>query len=326
MSAPPSSHEAQAFAATGAAAGGPWLIVLNPGSGRGMGEDARALIENELKASGRSYRFVPVEGQGVLAANDHAAELAAREGGVLVVAGGDGTVNCAAQAALRHRCPLGVIPMGTFNLFAREHGLSLDLQEATRGLLQAGPRPVQVGLVNQRVFLVNAAVGLYPKLLEDREQAKQLLGRRRRWIAVVAGLKSLLQWRWPLLLDAELDGEVTRLRTPSLFVCNNRLQLQRLGAEEAVAEAVGRGVLAALVAPQVGTWGKFKLLGRALLGRLADGEVRTLALRSLILAQRSARRLKVQTDGEVVWMELPLHFSVSPQPLMLLLPPEQQTA
>jgi len=245
---------------------------------------------------------------------------------VLVAVGGDGTINAAAQAALARDCPLAVVAQGTFNLFSRQLGLPLEAGAAIRCLLHAQPEPVQVGWVNQRAFLVNASVGLYPKLLADREQAKQRLGRRR-WIAVLAGLKSLFEWRLQLALDVELDGDVRRLRTPSLFVCNNQLQLERLGVEEGVVRQLASGRLAAIAARPMDAWAKVKLACLAIVGRLGDArEIDAYPLRSMTVSTRNARRLKVATDGEVQWMELPLRFTVAPRPLRVMLPPPEMRA
>lgn len=304
-----------------------WFVVMSAGADAEQARQKREAIEPALRASGRPHRFVDVGEGGIVAACDSAARLAAAQGGVLVAAGGDGTVNCAAQAALRHGCPLGVVPMGTFNLFAREHGLPLEPAEAVRALQGGRPEGVQAGLVNSRVFLVNASVGLYPKLLEDREAAKKQVGRRARWVAVAAGLVTLFGWRLRMTFDAEVDGRVARLRTPSLFVGNNRMQLRRIGIDETLVEAVGRGRMAALVAHRVGAWGKLKLLLRAVARRLGDApEVDSFGVRSLDVSVPFARRMKVATDGEVQWMALPLRFSVSPRPLMVVLPPPEHRA
>jgi diacylglycerol kinase family enzyme len=253
-----------------------------------------------------------------------AARLAREHGGVLVAAGGDGTINCAAQAALAQDCPLGIVAQGTFNLFARQLGLPLEAGAAARALVTAQPEPVQVGWVNQRTFLVNASVGLYPKLLADREVAKQKLGRRR-WIAMLAALKSLVEWRAQLVLDAELDGHLTQLRTASVFVCNNRLQLERVGVEEDVVAQVGEGRLAGLLVRGTSLWAKLRMLAKAACGKLAaEPEIHSFTLRTLTVGARSARRLKVATDGEVTWMQLPLRFTVAPRPLRVLLPPPEQ--
>jgi diacylglycerol kinase family enzyme len=300
------------------------FIVMNRGSGAAEKDEVRAAITAELERAGRKHRFVPIAPGQIVQACQEAARLAAEHHGVLVAAGGDGTINCAAQAALTHDCPLGVIAQGTFNLFARQHGLPLEAAEATRALLAAAPEPVQVGWVNQRTFLVNASVGLYPKLLADREEVKQKLGRRR-WIAMLAALKTLLEWRLQLVLDAELDGRLTQLRTASVFVCNNQLQLQRIGVEDEVVAQVGEGRLAGLLLPVVGTWAKLRMVLAAALGRLAaDREICSFTLRTLTVAARNARRLKVATDGEVQWMQLPLRFTVAPRPLHVMLPPPEQ--
>lgn len=300
------------------------FIVMNPGSGHNEKDGVRDAVEAELKSAGRRYRFVPVAPGQIVQACDQAARLARDSGGILVAAGGDGTISCAAQAALRHDCPLGVIAQGTFNLFARTHGLPLDAAAATRALLDASPEDTQVGQVNDTPFLVNASVGLYPKLLADREVVKQKLGRRR-WIAMLAGLVSLFEWRLQLRLDVDLDGKVTQLRTPSLFICNNRLQLDRLGIGPEVLDWLGRGRLVGLMVPVVKIGTKLRLVVRALLGRLGTTqEIESFTLRTLTLTTRNAQKLKVALDGEVQWMTLPLRFRVSPRPLKLMLPPADQ--
>lgn len=307
--------------AGGPPAPGELFIVMNPGSGASGKDAVRETIAAELQAAGRPHRFIPVgEGQ-IRPACQEAARLAKEEGGVLVVAGGDGSINCAAQAAVGEDCPLGLIPQGTFNLFARQLGLPLEPAEATRALLRARPEPVQVGSVNQKIFLVNASVGLYPQLLADREQVKQKLGRRR-WIAMLAALKSMMEWRRALVLDAEVDGETTQLRTASVFLSNNPLQLERVGIAEGVVQQVGRGRLACVVVRPLDLWAKLRMLAAAAFGRLGeDRAVDSLALRSLTVGSRRATRLQVATDGEVQTMALPLRFTVAPRPLRVMLPP-----
>jgi diacylglycerol kinase family enzyme len=323
MSAVLSPSVARATNAPGQGAPPEFFIVMNRGSGSSAKDEARAAITSELERAGRAFRFVPIEQGGIVQACQQAARLVAEQGGILVAAGGDGTLNCAAQAAVLHDCPMGVIAQGTFNLFARQLGLPLDASEATRMLLRAMPEPVQVGLVNERVFLVNASVGLYPQLLADREQAKQKLGRRRS-IAMLAALKSMLEWRRRLVLDAELDGEITQLRTATVFVCNNALQLRRVGIDDAIVAQIGQGKLGCLSVRTTTLWSKLRVLAAAAFGQLGrEPEIDSAALRSLTVSTRGAHRAKVATDGEIQWMELPLRFTVAPRPLRVMLPPPE---
>lgn len=301
-----------------------FFIVMNQRSGAGEKDAVREAVEAELRQAGRRYEFVPVQPGEIVQACQHAARLAKEQGGVMVASGGDGTINAAAQAALAQDCPLGLIAQGTFNLFARDLGLPLEAAEATRFLLRSQPEPVQVCLVNEKVFLVNASVGLYPKLLADRERVKQKLGRRR-WIAMAAAFKSLMEWRKQLVLDAEMDGELTRLRTATVFLCNNRVQLARLGIQDYVVQQLDEGRMVCLLAPDMPWWTKLRLLLAAAVGRLGEGrQLQSFPLRSLTVSARKAHRLKVATDGEVLWMELPVRFTVAPKPLRVMLPPPEE--
>ena len=298
----------------------PLFVILNPGSGSNETADVREQIEAGFRAAGRAFRFQEWIGTVVDVCRE-AAQAAAECGGTVVAVGGDGTQNSAAQAALTYRCPFGVIAQGTFNLFARDNGLPLEAEPAARAVAEGLVTPVDVGLVNQRVFLVNASLGLYPRLLADREALKQKLGRRR-WVAVLSGLVSLFQWRRQLRLEVELDGQIRELRTPTLFVCNNRLQLERLGIPSELVERAGHGALVALAPRPRGRWAKLRLALHGIFGTLGDSEeLDAFLFRSLTVKTGNARSLPVATDGEVVRMVPPLRFTVSPHPLQLVKPP-----
>jgi diacylglycerol kinase family enzyme len=315
------SAEPQAVRAASTQPRAEFFIVLNMGSGAARKDEVRAAIEQELQQAGRAHRFVPVQPGEIVQACREAARLAREQGGIMVAAGGDGTLNCAAQAALAEDCPLGIIAQGTFNLFARQLGLPLDAAEATRMLLRAAPEPVQVGWVNQRTFLVNASIGLYPKLLADREEVKHKLGRRR-WIAMLAAFKSMLEWKHRLVLDVECDGQLRQLRAASVFICNNRLQLERVGIDPAVVQQIGEGRLAGVLMRSAKLGAKLRMLAEAMVGRLERGpDIDSFSLRTLTVGSRRASRIKVATDGEIVEMQLPVRFTVAPRPLQVMLPP-----
>jgi len=293
---------------------------MNPGSGHHAGEDPREQISGVLQQAGRRFEIILIENSEVVPACQEAARRAASEGGAIVGVGGDGTINSAAQAALTHDCPLGVIAQGTFNLFARDLGLSQDARKAAEILLLAQPKPVRVGLVNGRVFLVNASLGMYPQLLEDRETAKQKLGRHR-WVAFLAGLLTVFSWARHLRLEMELDGELRRLRTPSIFVGNNRLQLDRVLLSDEMLHRLDEGHLVALCAKPLGFFGKLKAIWHALWGKLDEsGAVDNFAFKSMTVLTPGRRRLKIAADGEGLIMQTPVRFSVSPRPLKVLMP------
>ena len=217
-------------------------------------------IEQVLGSAGRQHDFILIDDPARLPEiAQRAAEAAVRDDGAVVVAGGDGTINAVAQAVLPTGRPFGIVPQGTFNYSPRAHGIPLETTAAAQALLTARLKPVQVGLVNERVFLVNASLGLYPELLQDREQYKREYGRRRS-VALLAGLRTLMQEHRPVRVEIEHDAGREVLQTLSIFVGNNPLQLEQVGLPQA--EDVQRRRLAAVVVKPVGSM-RLVFLGRS---------------------------------------------------------------
>lgn len=300
----------------------PFFIVFNLGSGSEEAVAACATLDAVLRAAGREYRVLRVEEPAQLAqVAAEAVALAQDRAGVVVAAGGDGTLNTVAQAALGSGRPFGVLPQGTFNYFSRTHGIPSDTGQAARVLLECPPQPVPVGLVNGQVFLVNASLGLYPELLEEREAYKQRYGRSRR-VAWWAGVRTVLRGHPLLNVRLERDGQSEEWRTLTLFVGNNRLQLEQAGLPEAA--AVESGLLAATVLRPVGALYLVGLMLRGALGRLGDAErverftFRDMTVTPLRLPRRG--RMKVAMDGEIHWLAPPLRFEAAPSALSLIKP------
>ena len=306
---------------------GPLFIVFNGGSGHRDADEEKQIISRVLRGGGREFKFLQCDqSESIEALASRAVDQAKTSRGVVVAAGGDGTINAVANAVLGSGCPFGVIPQGTFNYFGRDNAISQDSAQAAQVLLRGRVMPVQAGTVNGRLFLVNASVGLYPKLLEDREAWKQQFGRSR-IVAFVSGMATLLKARGQLDLRIESTGKTVSLRTPTLFVGNNRLQLVQAGIDSQHADVVGQGQLAAVAVRPIGTLALFGLLLRGVLGRLGEAEnIRSFTFRRLTVTPRRTKRIKVATDGEIVWMQSPLVFEVAPEPLLLLVPLPQDEA
>jgi diacylglycerol kinase family enzyme len=298
----------------------PFYIVLNTRSGSGKARECQEQMREILTAAGRPHEFLLIE--DITEVTEQAAkavELAVKNDGAVVVGGGDGTINAVAHAVLKTHRPFGVIPQGTFNYLSRTYSIPMDVGEATQALLNARLRPIQVGALNERIFLVNASLGLHPHLLQERENYTKQYGRHRS-VAIWAGLATLMKGYRQLTLDIEHDEGRETLRTPSLFVGNNPLQLDRIGLPEA--QDVQNHRLAAVIVKPVGSAQLVWLAVRGALGQLGeDANVRNFSFRSLCVKDvrsQAGRRVKVSTDGELVWMRTPLNFSIAPEPLMLM--------
>ena len=303
----------------------PLQFVINAAAGSTDAQAKREVIEAALRAGGRRGDLLfcgPAELTGV---SHQAATRAIATRTAVVAVGGDGTLNTVAQAAHGAGCAMGVVPQGTFNYFARTHGIPADPADAVRLLLLSSPAPVQVAGINDRVFLVNASLGLYPDLLEDRETYKARFGRSR-WVAFVAACATLLRAQRRLRLHIEMGSEVRDMQTLTLFVGNNRLQLQQFGAEpeDTLDGTPGDGSMAALVLRPIGTLSMMGLMLHGAMGRLGEAagverfEFEHLVVRPTLPQGR--RGVKVAFDGEVTMMRTPLDFRVLARPLYLLRP------
>ena len=300
----------------------PLQFVINAASGQHELSATRRLIESSLAAAGRCGDFhLPRRGELARSAAQ-AARTARLQHSAVVAVGGDGTLNAVAQAAHAEGCAMGVLPQGTFNYFARTHGIPTDLAQAMQALLVAVPVAVQLGQVNERLFLVNASLGLYPDLLQDREAYKARFGRSR-LVALGAALATILGHHRRLRLRIEIGGKMREVRTTTLFVGNNRLQLEQVGLP--LAPALDEGQIAAVVLRPVGTWALLGLLARGAMGRLGEADtLDSFGCQRLVVRPRLAwagRSVKVAFDGEVDRLRLPLVFRVADRALVLLKAP-----
>ena len=303
----------------------PLQFVINAAAGSSDAEAKREVIEAALRDGGRQGQLLFCSPAELTCVSHQAAARAIATHTAVVAVGGDGTLNTVAQAAHAVGCAMGVVPQGTFNYFARTHGIPTDPADATRLLLRSVPAPVQVAGINDRVFLVNASLGLYPELLEDREAYKARFGRSR-WVAFVAACATLLRAQRRLRLHIETGGKVRDMQTLTLFVGNNRLQLQQFGAEpdDTLAGTPGDGSMAALVLRPIGTLSMVGLMLHGAMGRLGEAagverfEFEHLVVRPTLPQGRSG--VKVAFDGEVTTMRAPLEFRVLAKPLYLLKP------
>jgi diacylglycerol kinase family enzyme len=233
-----------------------------------------------------------------------------------VAAGGDGTVNTLANALAGTGRPMGVLPIGTLNHFARDLNLSLSLAEAIEILVSAPVRKVDAAEVNGRIFVNNSSLGVYPAMVIDRERMKN--SGWNKWSSlVVASARAFLRFRC-LEVDLELDGEQRRCNTPLLLVGNNRYVLEggRIGRRE----RLDAGHLALYLMPQATRASMLRLFAAALVGKAHSApELEEFFVTEFTVKART-RRLRVSLDGEVRRMPPPLRYAIQPGALHVLCP------
>jgi diacylglycerol kinase family enzyme len=296
----------------------PVTVLMNAGSGSEDKSTARSAIEAALGAGGRDVEILVARRPRDLP--DLARQAAERRPGILAAAGGDGTLNGVAEVALETNLPLGVIPLGTFNYFARDLGIPLDAGAAAGAIINGVIRRVPVGRVNGKVFLNNASIGLYRRLIEQREFHKRRFGRNQ-LVALLSALAILLRRHRPYRLRLEMDGRPVTLSTLTVFFGRNALQMEQLGLDEAL--CVARGELAVLALREVG---RLELLGLILRGAFGQMETaRNLHQHCALKVDvdwldGKSRKIRVAIDGESVECPLPLRVESVPDALQVVVP------
>ena len=235
---------------------------------------------------------------------------------IIVAAGGDGTVSSVAAAVIDSGKILGILPLGTLNHFARDMGIPSDLETAARTIIDGHTIEVDVAEVNDRIFLNNSSLGLYPIIVREREKRQRLgLGK---WPAFIWATVQAFR-RFPFLdVQLRVNGALLDRTTPFVFIGNNEyaMNLFNIG----VRERLDRGVLSIYITHRTS---RLKLIGlalRAVLGRLRNDKD-FLELRSNeVKIQTRHKRLRVAFDGEIEVMKPPLSYRVRSRALRVIVP------
>jgi len=291
-------------------------IIINLGSGADDKEELRNRLTEIFSTSGRNARIsLARNGEDVV---ELARRAAQSDSGTIVAGGGDGTINTIASAIVGTSKKLGVLPLGTLNHFARDLHIPLDLEAAARTVLAGHTTEVDVGEVNDRIFLNNSSLGLYPRLVRERKK-KQRLGSGK-WAAFFWATVAVLR-RYPFLdVSLSADGKDFSSRTPLVFIGNNEYEMK--GINVGARARLDAGNLSLYITHDTGRLGLMRLAFRALLGGLRNDKD-FIALRSKeIWVETKHRRLRVATDGEVTVMQPPLHYRIRPLSLSVLVPSE----
>lgn len=288
------------------------VVILNAASRKAEREGLQAA----LAAAGLDADVREASGPGIA---QEARAAAKAKPDAIVAAGGDGTVNAVAGAIVGTGIPLGVLPLGTLNHFARDLRVPLDLLGAARVLAEGEPRAIDVGEVNGRLFVNNSSIGIYPEIVREREAQQESLGRGK-WAAFLVATWRVMR-RFPrLFVIVDLKDRVLARSTPFVFVGNNRYEA-RLTAP-GTRSRLDAGELSVLTAHDPTRWGVLRMLFGALLrpGPEPRAPGLDLATRPEVVVDARKRALRVALDGEVVEMRPPLRYRVRPGGLRILAP------
>jgi diacylglycerol kinase family enzyme len=295
-------------------------VIINAAAGAASRDDeaGRAVAEAFAACGVEAHVRVARDGAEMTRFARRAVSNGAR---AVVAGGGDGTVGSVAAALVGTGKPLGVLPLGTLNHFAKDLHIPLTLEEAARNVCEGRLVSVDVGEVNGQVFVNNSSLGLYPLIVRRREKLQERRGSGK-WSAFVRACVAVLR-RYPFMeVRLSADGQDIVRKTPFVFVGNNEYHTEslQLGGRE----MLDAGHLSLYVAHRTGRLGLLRLALSALFGRLRQAkDFDALCAQEIWVETRRPKRLPVATDGEVNIMTTPLHYRVRPGALKVIVPDEK---
>ncbi|PZO82118.1 MAG: lipid kinase [Mesorhizobium amorphae] len=284
------------------------LLLVNPKARRG-GESIDQACGLLLDAGFILDRRKPAEGESL----GDVIRRAAKDCDLVIVGGGDGSLNNAAQALVETQLPLGVLPLGTANDFARTIGLPPDPVQAARMLTTLKPRAIDLGEVNGHLFFNVASIGFSAELAAELSaEAKKRFGKLGYGIVAARLLaKSRL-----FTAHLEHDGVTEKLRTLQVSVGNGRHYGGGMTVEENATADDGKLDFYSL---EVDHWWRLLRLLPSLRAGTQGRWDDVRAFRTTEVVIRTSRPRDVNTDGELT-TQTPAHFRIRPKAIQVYAP------
>lgn len=238
--------------------------------------------------------------------------------GVTVAAvGGDGTLNAVARALLHTPSVLFPLPGGTFNHFVRDLGVSVDISESLAHVKKGVIKDIDVGYVNDELFLNNSNLGLYPFSLYERKQLKRFIGKHA--AAALSAFDQILAFRRHHLF---IDGK--SLRSPFIFVGNNHYDIQASLVPQRT--TITKGRLTVMVSTARTRRQLIQSILAVVRGSVSARHDFSISYRPTFEIYGKRSRLPISFDGEVKELSFPLKYRIERRSLKVLVVKARKTS
>lgn len=294
-------------------------LVLNNRAGTLAGRpELPELIEEALRRAGFDLTVIGEDAAADMGGRVEAA--IATDAPIVIIGGGDGSIRSIGARLAGTDRVLGILPLGTLNLLARDLGIPLDPLEAAEVLGRSSPRAIDVGEVNGEVFLCQSVIGITNNVGRARQRFRRRGGFYATVRVVLAAIRALLRQRpRRLMVNAPGWNRPWRVWTRAMSVVNN-------GYEEGTGVMFHRprldgGALYLYVTRSFSLGWAAKMLIAMALGRWRQlGDIAILSSPAFTIYSRRHSMLTMN-DGEAAVLRTPLRYSLRPRALTVLAPP-----
>lgn len=286
-------------------------VILNTkaGSVPGSGKDFKKEITEYFGTHGIKADFIDRDLNDVNELLDSGYDF-------IAASGGDGTISNIAGLLSGTSLPLGIIPSGTLNHFAKDNSIPLEPMEAVKVIAEYKIKRIDTAEVNGRVFINNSSIGLYPKMVKQRER----LGGNK-WISMFKAFIRIFGSMPHLDLSIKQEAKHIHCRTPFVFIGNNeyKMDLFNLGTRDDLT----KGMLSVFYPKETGHFAMLRFALLALLNKLEQHKNFEVILTDEITIHSNKEVLEVALDGEVHHMRPPLKYKIRHLDLKLIVPDDK---
>jgi diacylglycerol kinase (ATP) len=287
------------------------LVIVNPTAGRRRSSERR--LQRFVAALERQGCTAVLRWAGLTIGEVERLAREAEPGfDAIVAAGGDGTANAVVNGMVLGAVPLGVLPLGTANVLAREIGLPRD-PEGLATLIASGPAmPIWPGRIGARLFVTMGSAGFDSEIVAAvHPELKRRTGR------FAFAWAFLVQWCRYRACDLTVQANGLAHRAGGVIAAKSR---HYAGPFVVAPDAeLAERSFELILFRRTGRWAMLRYAGALFLGRISRLEdVATVRTRQATVA--ADRVLPIQADGEIVG-DLPVTLTIADEPLLLIRPP-----
>lgn len=236
-----------------------------------------------------------------------------KEPDALLVAGGDGTVNLVLQQLIAAEVPVGLLPLGTLNLLARDIGLEGTLDDVVAQLSQVQAEFVDLGEVNGRLFHSNAGLGFFARMAREREDARHLVPSSKRLGFAIAALRSVW-FHSSIAIELSADGVTKTYEADALLVTNNHFE-----GKDWRREALNTGKLEVHMLKAAGMMARVRAAIAVYRGTWRDlPHLQSFTTDAVTVRRHGRSRSTIALDGEIHRVSNPIRFRSKPGAIELI--------
>lgn len=292
------------------------LVLINASAGaKNNNEFTSEKIKEEFKNNNVFADIV--DSSLIYSKNDLSNLLRKQKYDAVIAAGGDGTVNHIINILDDNMMPIGILPAGTLNHFAKDNNIPLTLQDSVKLITCGEVNEVDTAMLNDIIFVNNSSIGIYPLAVKVREQEKSRFAGNK-WLSLLYGsIKVLI--KFPLYtVNIKLKNDIESYKSVFVLVGNNKYELDIFSLGQR--NSLKQGVLSLYAAKCTSRWSFIRLIFMTVFSRVKLSDDLDKKLIKELTIEANKKKISVSLDGEVKEMNTPLHYKVCPRNLKLISP------